>query len=102
MIEELLILVIAIAIISAVIILLFMRKPYSWKKEVRGDRIVFTFTAKKDIRGIELSTTSDGESVIFERKNIKKGEKIEFAYAVSPEPATLVVEVDGKKKSYAV
>jgi len=95
-------LVIIAAVIVVVLLLFFFKKPYRWKKEIKGDKTTFTFEARRDIKKIELSGKFGNEKIKFERRNIKKGEKIEFDYPASDQPATLVVETEGGRKSYEV
>ncbi|MEM3625527.1 MAG: hypothetical protein QXF35_03135 [Candidatus Bilamarchaeaceae archaeon] len=101
MIETVLVFIIIIALILIFAILLFIQKPYEWKKEITGDRVTFIFQAHKDIKSIELQIKQKRGEVKFGRQNIKKGEKVEFIYELSSEPAQLTIE-NGGKKTYEV
>ncbi|MFH1222432.1 MAG: hypothetical protein V1492_05095 [Candidatus Micrarchaeota archaeon] len=95
--------IIITALIIIVLLIFFMRKPYKWQKTVKSDGTVFVFEAGKDLKGIELEATVGKEKLKFQRKNIKKGERIEFAYEASTAPATLVVEMeDGGRKTHEI
>jgi len=94
------IIVAALAVI--VFLIFFLRKPYKWKKWIKGDRTVFVFEAGKDLKGIELHVRQGKEEMTFKRKNLKKGETVEFVYPVSTELATLMVDDDGGRKSHEV
>jgi len=98
--EILLGLVIAAAVIIIVILLFFLKRPYKWNKEIKGDTAVFTFEARSDIKGIELIGTLGNERINLQRKNIKKGEKIEFDYPASTENVVLIIETDGGRKKH--
>ncbi|MEM2908961.1 MAG: hypothetical protein QW590_02725 [Candidatus Bilamarchaeaceae archaeon] len=94
--------IIITALAAVVILLFFMRKPYTWKREIKGEKTVFRFEARRDIKGVMLVGKFGKENIRFERKNIKRGEAIEFAYPASTEPATLIVETEDGKKEYEV
>ena len=95
--------IVLIAIAAIVLLFFLIRKPYKWKKEVKGDGTLFVFEAGKDIKSVELETKVGKEKIKFQRKNIKKGERVEFAYEATTEPATLVVEMeDGGRKTHEV
>jgi hypothetical protein len=97
------IIITALIIIALIVLLIFfMKKPYKWQKTVKDDGTVFVFEAGKDLKGIELEATVGKEKIKFQRKNIKKGERIEFAYEASTEPATLTVETDDGRKTHEV
>jgi len=93
-------LVIAAAVIIIVLLLFFLKRPYKWNKEMKGDTAVFTFEARKDIKGIELTGNLGKEKIDLQRKNIKKGEKIEFDYPASTQKVTLIVETEGGRKKH--
>ena len=100
--EVLLGLVIVVAVVMMVVLLFFLKRPYRWSKEIKGDTSVFTFDARKDIKKIELSGKYGKEQIRLERKNIKKGEKIEFDYPASAEKFTLIVETESGRKKHEV
>jgi len=99
-IEILLIGVIVLAALAIILLLFFFKKPYVWQKRIEGDKTIFSFEARKDIKMIELQVKHENFS--FKRQNIKKGEKVEFVYKASMEPATLLIEEDGRMKTYEV
>lgn len=100
--EVFLIGVIFAAVFAIVFFVFFLRKPYRWKKDTKGGSVVFVFEPGKDIRQIELVVGEGKEAMIFRRKNLKKGEKVEFVYAVSAEPARLIVDDETGRKIHAV
>jgi len=93
-------LVIAAAVIIIVILLFFLKRPYKWNKEIKGEAAILTFEARTDIKGIELVGVLGNEKIDLQRKNIKKGEKIEFNYPASTEKVVLIIETDGGRKKH--
>lgn len=101
MIDTILVAVILVALAVIVALVLFFKKPYTWKKELRDGGIVFVFEAKKDIKSVELRVKQKKGEVVFGRQNIRKGERIEFSYEPTEEKAVLTVE-NGGKKTYEI
>ncbi len=100
--EVILGLVIAASVIIIVILLFFLKRPYTWKREIKGDMAVLIFEARNDIKGIELQGNIGNEKIEFQRKNIKKGEKIEFDYPAKTEKVVFIVETEGGRKKHDV
>ncbi len=103
-IEVMLAFVIVFAIIFIIILLFFFNRPYSCNRKVEGDKTVFTLDAKKDIANVDiLGKFGRNEKINFQRKDIKKGEKIEFVYPASTEPASVTVEIEkGNSKTFEI
>ncbi len=95
--------VIILAIIVILVLLFIVNRPYSCKKKVKGQQTIFSLNANRDIARVEVVGKFNGESIKFERKNIKKGESIEFAYPASTEPASVTIEIEkGNLKTFEV
>ncbi|NYZ77299.1 hypothetical protein H0O02_03210, partial [Candidatus Micrarchaeota archaeon] len=86
MIEILLGFVIIFAVLVMLVLLFVFNRPYSCSRKVKGKETVFSLDARKDIAKIEVVGKFGTESITFQRKDIKKGEKIEFVYPASTEP----------------
>lgn len=101
--EVLLGFVVLLSIIVILILLFVFNRPYSCNRKVKGNETVFTLDAKKPIAGIEIVGKFGDEKIKFQRKDIKKGEKIEFVYPASTEPASVTLEMEkGKPKTFEV
>ncbi len=95
--------VIVFAVLVILILLFLFNRPYSCNRKVSGENTVFTLDAKKDIAKVEVTGKFGKESIKFQRKDIKKGEKIEFVYPASTEPAAVTVEIEeGNPKTFEV
>jgi len=95
--------VVVFAIIVILILLFIFNRPYSCNRKVKGNETVFTLEAKKPIAGIEVIGKFGDETIKFQRKDIMKGEKIEFVYPASTEPAAVTVEIKkGRSKTFEV
>lgn len=103
MIEVILGFVVVFAVLVILILLFIFNRPYSCNRKVQGDETIFTLDAKKDIAGIEVVGKFGKESIKFQRKDIKKGEKVEFVYPASTEPASVTLEMEkGNQKKFEV
>ncbi len=102
--EVMLAFVIVFAAVIIVVLLFFFNRPYNCNRKIEGDNTVFTLDAKKDISSIEvLGKFGKNEKIKFQRKDIKKGEKIEFVYPASTEPASVTIEIEkGNAKTFEV
>lgn len=94
--------IIIVAVLAILFFVFFIKKPYSWKKKTKGDRTIFVFEPRRDIKAIELKVGQEKEAMSFRRRNLRKGERVEFVYAASSQPAQLVIEDDGGRKTYEV
>ena len=95
--------VVVLSIIVILILLFVFNRPYSCSRKVKGNETIFTLDAKKPISSIEIVGKFGDEKIKFQRKDIKKGEKIEFVYPASTEPASVTLEMEkGKPKTFEV
>ena len=95
--------VIILALIIILVLFFVMNRPYSYNRKVKGDETIFTLDAKKPIASIEVLGKFGNEKIKFQRKDIKKDEKIEFVYPASTEPASVTIEMQkGKPKTFEV
>lgn len=87
-----------LACIVIIVYLLAFSKPLTIKKKTEGSTVQVIVKAKRDIPSIELSA---GKNISFVRKNIKKGQEVEFSFPSSETPAKMLVELGkGKTKEY--
>ncbi|MBI5227965.1 hypothetical protein HY988_05235 [Candidatus Micrarchaeota archaeon] len=94
---------IIIACIVVIAYLLLKNAPISCERKIHGDKALIKITANKDIQKVEIVGRFGGEEIAFERKDIKKGQKLEFSYPASTEKAKVTFyEKDGKGKSVEV
>ncbi len=102
-IEVLLGFIIVFAVIVIIILLFIFNRPYSCNRKVKGDETVFSFDAKKDIAKVEVIGKFGNENIKFQRKDIKKGEHVEFVYPASTDPASVTIETEkGNQKTFEV
>jgi hypothetical protein len=102
-IEVMLAFIIIFAVVFIIILLFFFNRPYNCNRKIEGDKTIFTLDAKKDIANVEVLGKFGKEKIKFQRKDIKKGEKIEFIYPASTEPASVTVEIEkGNQKTFEV
>lgn len=88
---------IVIACIIAIAYLLTRSKPVKFEKKTEKGNSCLTITANQDLARIAVSARFDSEEINFERKRIKKGQTVEFAYPYSVQPARLTVETESGK-----
>ena len=90
---------IIIACIAAIVYLLASSAPISCERTSKDGKVLVKITANKDIPKVEIIGKFGTEEIKFERKDIKKGQKIEFSYPHSTEKAKVTLyEKDGKTK----
>ncbi len=95
--------IILFSAIVVVILFFVFNRPYSCSRKVKGEETVFTLDAKKPISSIEVVGKFGNEKIKFQRKDIQKGEKIEFVYPASTEPASVTLEMQkGSPKTFEV
>ncbi len=101
--EIILAFVVILSLLIIIILLFLLNRPYSCSRRVKGEETVFTLEAKKDIAGVEVVGKFGNEKIKFQRKDIKKGEQIEFVYPASTEPASVTVEIEkGNPRTFEV
>lgn len=100
--EMLFIGIIIVAVLAILFFIFFIKRPYSWKKQVKGNETILIFEPGKDVKAIELKVGQEKEAMSFMRRNLRKGEKVEFVYAASARPAQLIIEDDRGRKTYEV
>lgn len=74
------------------------------KKELTEGKSIVTIDAKKDLAYIEFKDfiSKEKQKHIFSRKDIKAGERVEFVYALSNEPISVLVKCNGQEKTIQV
>lgn len=94
--------VIVLALIVILIMFFVMNRPYSCSRKVKGEESIFTLDAKKPIASIEVTGKfGKDEEIKFQRRDIQKGEKIEFVYPASTTPASVTIEMEkGKPRTF--
>ncbi|MFH1394213.1 MAG: hypothetical protein ABII71_01490 [Candidatus Micrarchaeota archaeon] len=89
-----------LACLAVMAYLLFFSKPIKITRRVSGSVVHVVVKANRDISKIELSA---GNDISFVRKNIKKGQEVEFTYPASEKPAKMAIELgEGKTKEYGL
>lgn len=78
-----------------VILIILTSKPFKYEKKQEGDNTCLTVTAMREIERVMVMVTNNKEKMTFERKRIKKGQRIDFVFPTSKKPIKLIVEVDG-------
>ncbi|GEM_PF-6276128 len=71
------------------------------KKELSEGKSLVTIDAKKDLVYIEFKdfiSKEDKQKHIFSRRDIKAGEKVEFVYALSKEPISVLIKCGNQEK----
>jgi len=96
--------VIILALIVILVLFFLVNRPYSYNRKVKGEESIFTLDAKKPISSIEvIGKFGKDEEIKFQRKDIQKGEKIEFVYPASTTPASVTIELQkGNAKTFEV
>lgn len=90
-----------LALVLVVIFFLTMRKPFKYHKKIEGPNTCLTITAKRNIDKIAVKISE--ESLVFERKRIRRGQKIDFVFSTSKKPIKLIVEVEaGNQRVFEV
>ena len=103
MIEIILGFVIIFSLLVIVVLFFIFNRPYSCSRKIKGKETIFTLDAKKDIASVDIVGKFGNEKIKFQRKDIKKGEQIEFVYPASTEPASVTIEMEkGKTKTFEV
>lgn len=97
----------AIIVISACVWAIFnmMKKderPIRFRRMVDGGNTLVEINAIRDIDQLALKSGSGNDELKFVRKDIKKGQKVEFSYPHSTEHATITVEVSGCAQVFEV
>lgn len=85
---------IVLTCIIAVAYLLTRSKPVKFEKKTEKGNSCLTITANQDLAKISVAARFDNEEITFERKKIKKGQTVEFAYPYSSQPAKLTVQAE--------
>jgi hypothetical protein len=85
-------LILMIAIVIA--LLLLGSGAFTYRKRTEGQNTVLRVTARRNIARICLVVKVGNEDVTFERKRIKKGQSVDFAYPATKNPGKLTVEVE--------
>ena len=90
---------IIIACIVAIVYLLGASAPIKCERKIQDGKALIMITANKDIPKVEILGRFGNEEIKFERKDIKKGQKLEFAYPASTEKARVTLyDKDNKTK----
>jgi len=101
MLLELLVAVVVLACIAIVIYLLTRSsEPVSIVKKVEAGQIFLRIKAKKDLKGIVVSGTSEQGDVTLRRSNLKAGEEVEFQIPYSQNPIKIMVEDEKGTRSF--
>ena len=67
---------------------------FTYRKRSEGQNTCLSVTARRNIARICLVVNVGGEEVTFERKRIRKGQSVDFAYPATKNPGKLTVEVE--------
>lgn len=81
-------------LLAIVIVIILTLKPFKYEKKDEGGNTCLTITAMRQIDKIIIVVTNNKEKMTFERKRIKKGQRIDFVFPTSKKPIKLIVEVD--------
>ncbi|MFH1520247.1 MAG: hypothetical protein ABID61_01240 [Candidatus Micrarchaeota archaeon] len=87
-----------LVLLVVVIVVILTLKPFKHEKKEEGDNTCLTITAKRDLDKIIVMVTNKKEKMTFERKRIKKGQSVGFAFPTSNKPIKLIVEIDGNRQ----
>lgn len=86
-----------------VIIVLLTSKPFKYEKRQEGDNTCLTITAMRTIDRVVIVVTENKEKMTFERKRIKKGQKIDFVFPTPKKPIKVIVEMgDNNQRVFEV
>ncbi len=85
---------IAFLVIVVLSLLVLGSGPFTYRKRVEGQNTCLTVTAKRNLSRISLLAKVGDDEITFERKRIRKGQSVDFAYPVTKNPGRLTVEVE--------
>lgn len=78
--------------VIVIVIILLSRRPFSYSKRIEGTNTSLTIKAKRNLEKVTVVARFGNEEVNFERKRIKKGQRIDFVYPSSKKSAKVIVE----------
>jgi len=92
-------LVIVVCIVLIIYLLTRSRSSVSIEKKTEGGNVKLSMKANKDIRQIDVSgQNEDGEEIRFMRKDLKKGETVEFVFPLTRNPLQITVTDESGNK----
>jgi hypothetical protein len=78
-----------VALLLIIIYVLFLSKPFKYWKKTSKDKTSVIVEAKTNLAKVSVKTWD----FTLERKRVRKGQIVEFDFAVSKRPVKLIVEV---------
>ena len=92
-------LIIIICIILIIYFLTRSRGAVSAEKKTESGNVLLLIKANKNIQQIEVSGTTDfGETIRFTRKDMKKGDTVEFVFPMTRNPLQITVTDESGNK----
>lgn len=80
--------------LAVVVFLALNLKPFTYEKRKEGNNTCLSVTAKRNLNKVSVTASAGGEDITFERRRIRKGQRVDFVYPQSQKPAKLIVEVE--------
>ncbi len=87
-----------IALIAVIVLIALNMKPFKCEKKTEGPNTCLTITAKKNLDRVAVKVWMDSGSKVFERKRIRKGQRVDFVFSTPKKPVELIVEVEGERQ----
>jgi hypothetical protein len=93
------ILIILACFVLIVYLLTRSRGAVSIEKKADSGDLLLSLKANKDIRQVEVSGLSEsGEDIRFTRKDLKKGERVEFVFPLTRNPIQVTITDESGNK----
>jgi hypothetical protein len=93
----------SLALILVLVLIILNLRPFNYKKKIEGQNTCLTIMAKRNIDRVAVQTWIGNDMIDFERKRIRKGQKIDFVFPTPDKKIKLIVEVEaGRQRAFEI